>query len=105
MANAHFTLMSDAQFDIFWKALSSVTYAQLQASLARRARHLTDTELLYIRTAHKAIHADSIEEKEDLAEAWLESEAIHSTPHLTARSYALYQFADVVVESMVYTGV
>ena len=97
--------MADEKFNTFWKLLASVTYEQLQAALARKARHLTDTELLYIRTAHKAMHADSIEKIECLADAWLCSEAIHETPRLTNRSRALYQFADIAVVSMVRTGV
>lgn len=97
--------MADEKFNTFWNALASVTYTQLQGALKRKARHLTDTELLYIRTAHKAMHADSIEEIERLSNAWLCSEAIHGTPRLTNRSRALYQFADIAVVSMVHCGV
>lgn len=94
--------------DALVNALRKMSYAQMQAKLARKAGHFTDTELFYFRTIHKALHIADVEEAEDFTDTWLCSEAIHETPHLpgtTDRSYALYRLADCMVESLVHTGV
>lgn len=94
--------------DALVNALRKMSYAQMQAKLARKAGHFTDTELFYFRTIHKALHCDDADAGADFTLTWLCSEAIHETPHLpgtTERSYSLYKLADCMVESLVHTGV
>ncbi len=91
--------------DALVSALRKMSYAQMQAKLARKAGRYTDTELFYFRTIHKALHINDAEEAAGFTLGWLCSEAIHSTPHMTERSYALYKLADCMVESLARTGV
>lgn len=102
MANANY-IPTSFDSDALLNVLGRVTYAQMQAQLARRRGCFTDTELFYFRTIHKALHIADVDSAANFADAWFDCEAIHQVPHLTERSHALYQLADCSIESMVST--
>jgi hypothetical protein len=95
--------------DALVNALRKMSYAQMQAKLARKAGRFTDTELFYFRTIHKALHIDDAEEAAGFTlHLVVQRGDTFETRHLpgtTDRSYALYKLADCMVESLIRTGV